>query len=87
MAMYKVTGVVGRAETLSSVFFLAAFLSYAKATEQKKSTELANNATELRMSYSLSCRKNACETMDHAGAQVSFKDMLCMCVLSTSLIL
>ncbi|XP_059617284.1 protein O-mannosyl-transferase Tmtc3 [Phlebotomus argentipes] len=33
-----VTGVVGRAETLSSVFFLAAFLSYARATEQKKST-------------------------------------------------
>ncbi|XP_055681883.1 protein O-mannosyl-transferase Tmtc3-like [Lutzomyia longipalpis] len=33
-----VTGVVGRAETLSSVFFLAAFLSYAKATELKKST-------------------------------------------------
>ncbi|CAH1967227.1 unnamed protein product [Acanthoscelides obtectus] len=33
-----VTGVVGRAETLSSVFFLAAFILYAKATHSKKST-------------------------------------------------
>ncbi|ENN82738.1 hypothetical protein YQE_00894, partial [Dendroctonus ponderosae] len=34
-----VTGVVGRAETLSSVFFLAAFLFYAKATINKKPTD------------------------------------------------
>ncbi|XP_066245654.1 protein O-mannosyl-transferase Tmtc3-like isoform X1 [Euwallacea similis] len=34
-----VTGVVGRAETLSSVFFLAAFLFYSKATKNKKCTE------------------------------------------------
>ncbi|XP_041787007.1 protein O-mannosyl-transferase TMTC3-like, partial [Anopheles merus] len=33
-----VTGVVGRAETLSSVFFLAAFIFYTKATRRKKST-------------------------------------------------
>ncbi|EFA01829.1 protein O-mannosyl-transferase Tmtc3 [Tribolium castaneum] len=33
-----VTGVVGRAETLSSVFFLAAFMLYAKASKSKKST-------------------------------------------------
>ncbi|RZF38686.1 hypothetical protein LSTR_LSTR003492 [Laodelphax striatellus] len=33
-----VTGVVGRAETLSSVYFLAAFLFYTKATKRKKST-------------------------------------------------
>ncbi|CAH0560711.1 unnamed protein product [Brassicogethes aeneus] len=31
-----VTGVVGRAETLSSVFFLAAFILYTKATRSKK---------------------------------------------------
>ncbi|XP_044255134.1 protein O-mannosyl-transferase Tmtc3-like [Tribolium madens] len=33
-----VTGVVGRAETLSSVFFLAAFMLYAKASKSKKNT-------------------------------------------------
>ncbi|XP_074026010.1 protein O-mannosyl-transferase Tmtc3 isoform X2 [Leptinotarsa decemlineata] len=33
-----VTGVVGRAETLSSVFFLAAFILYSKATRSKKYT-------------------------------------------------
>lgn len=33
-----VTGVVGRAETLSSVFFLAAFLFYSKATKRKRVT-------------------------------------------------
>lgn len=33
-----VTGVVGRAETLSSVFFLAAFLFYSKATRKKRVT-------------------------------------------------
>uniref|UniRef100_A0A182QCP9 Uncharacterized protein n=1 Tax=Anopheles farauti TaxID=69004 RepID=A0A182QCP9_9DIPT len=33
----EVTGVVGRAETLSSVFFLAAFIFYTKATRRKKS--------------------------------------------------
>lgn len=33
-----VTGVVGRAETLSSVFFLAAFIFYSKATKYKKYT-------------------------------------------------
>lgn len=33
-----VTGVVGRAETLSSVFFLAAFLFYSNATKRKKVT-------------------------------------------------
>jgi hypothetical protein len=34
----QVTGVVGRAETLSSVFFLAAFIFYTKSTRQKKTT-------------------------------------------------
>lgn len=34
----QVTGVVGRAETLSSVFFLGAFLSYAYATKNRKAT-------------------------------------------------
>ncbi|XP_076274309.1 protein O-mannosyl-transferase Tmtc3-like [Rhynchophorus ferrugineus] len=34
-----VTGVVGRAETLSSVFFLAAFIFYSKATKDRKQTE------------------------------------------------
>ncbi|KAK9873029.1 hypothetical protein WA026_020760 [Henosepilachna vigintioctopunctata] len=34
-----VTGVVGRAETLSSVFFLGAFLFYGKASKAKKNTE------------------------------------------------
>lgn len=34
----QVTGVVGRAETLSSVFFLAAFMLYAKASRNKKYT-------------------------------------------------
>ncbi|XP_050298329.1 protein O-mannosyl-transferase Tmtc3-like [Anthonomus grandis grandis] len=34
-----VTGVVGRAETLSSVFFLGAFLFYSKATKNRKCTE------------------------------------------------
>jgi hypothetical protein len=33
-----VTGVVGRAETLSSVFFLAAFILYAKSTKRKHVT-------------------------------------------------
>ncbi|KAL7043207.1 hypothetical protein ACKWTF_001427 [Chironomus riparius] len=33
-----VTGVVGRAEILSSAFFLAAFIFYVKATRRKKST-------------------------------------------------
>ncbi|XP_049764898.1 protein O-mannosyl-transferase Tmtc3 [Schistocerca cancellata] len=33
-----VTGVVGRAETLSSVFFLAAFMFYARATRRKRVT-------------------------------------------------
>lgn len=33
-----VTGVVGRAETLSSVFFLFAFISYIKATKRRTST-------------------------------------------------
>ncbi|XP_018562802.1 transmembrane and TPR repeat-containing protein CG4050-like [Anoplophora glabripennis] len=33
-----VTGVVGRAETLSSVFFLAAFILYSKASRNKKYT-------------------------------------------------
>jgi hypothetical protein len=35
---FQVTGVVGRAETLSSVFYLAAFIFYTKATRRKKST-------------------------------------------------
>lgn len=34
----QVTGVVGRAETLSSVFFIAAFIFYTKATRRKKCT-------------------------------------------------
>ncbi|XP_012940074.1 protein O-mannosyl-transferase TMTC3 [Aplysia californica] len=34
-----VTGVVGRAETLSSIFFLGAFLSYSKATGYRKKTD------------------------------------------------
>lgn len=34
----KVTGVVGRAETLSSVFFIAAFMFYSQATKQRKQT-------------------------------------------------
>ncbi|XP_075235033.1 protein O-mannosyl-transferase Tmtc3-like [Lycorma delicatula] len=33
-----VTGVVGRAETLSSVYFLASFMFYIKATRRKRST-------------------------------------------------
>lgn len=33
-----VTGVVGRAETLSSVFFLAAFILYTKSTKRKRVT-------------------------------------------------
>lgn len=33
----QVTGVVGRAETLSSVFFLLAFIFYVKSTLEKKS--------------------------------------------------
>lgn len=33
-----VTGVVGRAETLSSVFFLAAFMFYTKSAKRKRST-------------------------------------------------
>lgn len=38
----QVTGVVGRAETLSSVFFLAAFILYSKATKCKKYTGKKN---------------------------------------------
>lgn len=38
-----VTGVVGRAETLSSVFFLAAFLFYSNATKRKKVTGMFLN--------------------------------------------
>ncbi|XP_059169827.1 protein O-mannosyl-transferase TMTC3-like isoform X2 [Physella acuta] len=34
-----VTGVVGRAETLSSIFFLGAFISYSKSTGYRKPTE------------------------------------------------
>jgi protein O-mannosyl-transferase len=34
----KVTGVVGRAETLSSVFFIAAFMFYSQATRHRKQT-------------------------------------------------
>ena len=34
----QVTGVVGRAELLSSVFFLAAFLAYARAATARRST-------------------------------------------------
>lgn len=35
---FQVTGVVGRAEILSSAFFLAAFIFYTKATRRKKIT-------------------------------------------------
>lgn len=34
----QVTGVVGRAEIICSIFFLAAFIFYTKATRRKKST-------------------------------------------------
>lgn len=34
----QVTGVVGRAETLASVFFLGAFIFYTRATKHKKAT-------------------------------------------------
>jgi hypothetical protein len=37
-SILQVTGVVGRAEVLCSIFFLAAFLFYTKAARQKKST-------------------------------------------------
>jgi hypothetical protein len=36
--VFQVTGVVGRAEILSSAFFLAAFIFYTKATRRKKFT-------------------------------------------------
>lgn len=35
---FQVTGVVGRAEIICSIFFLAAFIFYTKATRRKKST-------------------------------------------------
>lgn len=35
---FQVTGVVGRAENLSSIFFLSAFMFYAKATRSRKTT-------------------------------------------------
>lgn len=38
VCLLQVTGVVGRAETLSSVFFLAAFIFYTKATRRKRAT-------------------------------------------------
>ncbi|KAH9379951.1 hypothetical protein HPB48_001422 [Haemaphysalis longicornis] len=37
--IHKVTGVVGRAESLSSVFFLLAFLAYTRAADKWKRTE------------------------------------------------
>lgn len=37
-AKFQVTGVVGRAEIICSIFFLAAFIFYTKATRRKKST-------------------------------------------------
>ena len=36
----QVTGVVGRAESLSSIFFLAALMSYAKCTGYHKQTSM-----------------------------------------------
>jgi hypothetical protein len=36
--LFQVTGVVGRAETLSSVFFLSALLFYSDASKRRKST-------------------------------------------------
>lgn len=36
--LFQVTGVVGRAETLSSVFFLAAFLLYSRASKRRNQT-------------------------------------------------
>jgi hypothetical protein len=38
MCLLQVTGVVGRAETLSSVFFLAAFILYTKSTKRRHVT-------------------------------------------------
>lgn len=34
--IFQVTGVVGRAETLSSVFYLSAYLLYTESTKRKK---------------------------------------------------
>ncbi|KAI5739509.1 hypothetical protein M8J77_020121 [Diaphorina citri] len=38
LCLFQVTGVVGRAENLSSVFFLAAFIFYTKAAASRKET-------------------------------------------------
>lgn len=44
LLLFQVTGVVGRAELLSSIFFLAAFLSYTKSKgpENTIGNELSN---------------------------------------------
>lgn len=36
VCLLQVTGVVGRAETLSSVFYLSSYLFYAEAAKRKK---------------------------------------------------
>lgn len=46
-----VTGVVGRAETLSSVFFLAAFIFYTKATRRKRATGMQQCQPYIQLPY------------------------------------
>lgn len=38
VSLLQVTGVVGRAESLSSIFFILAFTTYVKATKKRSKT-------------------------------------------------
>lgn len=48
---FQVTGVVGRAETLSSVFFLLALLFYSHATRRRKTTSESNQLLYIYIVY------------------------------------
>ncbi|KAI4462443.1 tetratricopeptide repeat [Holotrichia oblita] len=60
----QVTGVVGRAETLSSVFFLAAFMLYCKAAKSRKVTGAASVGAQITRSSSLPSTSNSSVTQD-----------------------
>lgn len=52
----QVTGVVGRAETLSSLFYLAALITYTKCCRSKRSTGERSIPTDLHNSRLGSCQ-------------------------------
>lgn len=68
-----VTGVVGRAETLASVFFLAAFMSYAKCTSRRKRTGWRHLAlTILFITIAMLCKEQGITVVGVLGVYEIF---------------